>query len=275
MLLPLLTVVLVAAAPCRTSRWDGDALRAPGGVDAGDLDGDGRPDGLRITGEGGGSMESGFDVELRLSTRKAPVTVELTTPFDRFVTEVPIPEALRGPERAAAREAVEDALFHTTCATADPSLAWLLDGAHRLRWHPGAPTMPETYAVPLKSGKAWVQSLGENHRRTARNGDLDGTFRLLDAGDSLKLLGTAHGVVLRDDKRDRYAWIFVQPGGQKLRWPTIVGARFDGDSALIDVELAGADLRGLVRVELSSGRVEKRFCESAQWSAQRHACEGR
>ena len=187
---------------------------------------------------------------LTLTTRPAPLELAVDTSFSSIVASHPVPELLLRPGLAAARAAVEDVLFGRTCDGPDPSLAWLLETKHTLRWIPGAPVLPEAYAI-LRPGegrgrKVWTHYLGHNHRR----GDGPVPRELARKGDRA-LLGTAHGVILAEPAR--HAWIYVHRGGQKLRFPTVASARFEGEVAAIELVLAQTGDAGTARVDLRTG----------------------
>lgn len=158
-----------------------------------------------------------------------------------MVAYVPVPSALvKNPD---ARRVIEEALFPRLCDRPDPSLAWLLDDRHRLRWQPGVPEVPDNYAVYSSHRRAWIYYLGMNHGR-------GGEPRILATRGDLVLLGTAHGVVLTNPARNRHAWIFVTEQSEaKLRIPSVQSARFDGQTAVIET------LAGTVRIDLRSGAV--------------------
>jgi hypothetical protein len=72
------------------------------------------------------------------------------------------------------------------------------------------------------------------------------------------LLGTAHGVVLEDTEAQRFAWIYVLDiSAQKLRWPSVNAARFDGASRVVvslDVRMVA---QGTVMIDLQTGQVTR------------------
>ncbi len=253
----------LASAPCRTSEL---FLQARSGVVERDFDGDGKADRLRASSGGG-------EIELTLTTLAQPLRIPYEWSAYSFLGFVPVPEALLPAERERARDAVAQALFETICAWPDPSLAWLLEEEHQLRWQKGDPSLPETYGMfstdpvvlrraqralsaglpsPAPLPKAvWVWYSGHNHRQGGRGPALT-SFRKLDQSNGRQLLGTSHGVVLYEPAMDRHAWIFIQPGGQKLRRPTVSSARFEGTTAVIDVSLR--ERQEQIRVDLRSLR---------------------
>jgi hypothetical protein len=254
-----------------------------------DLDGDGRASVLVVS-EDAGSGSSTTRVDLLRPGRSTPLRVEAETSFDRFLTLVPVPAELRGEGAARVREAVEDALFPSTCEGPEASLQWLLRwesvvpraGSERprarlpLSWNPGRPVLPGSYAIRTTSpglarppasrdgtsssaaadpAEVWVGYLGVNHRR-AEDGSLTAEPRLLARQDGRELLGTAHGVVLAEVAADRHAWIYVTPGGQRLRHPTIRSARLVGEVAIIEARLEQIGETLHVRVDLATGETE-------------------
>lgn len=238
-----------------------DAARSDGGVRA-DLDGDGKEDALRVTLEGAGSGFSTTEVELRLSSRRAPFTLALGQPFTAFLSAVAVPPELEGPARAKVRGALAGAFERVVCRAADPSLEWLLSPG--LRWKPGRPQLPDTsvlsttdpaararaqelLAFPALPSEVLLSYLGANHAR----GDAP-PFRVLDRREGLELLGTAHGVVLYDVTLHRHAWLYVHEGGEKLRWPSIVGASFVGKDVVVRTRVPDGKANE-TRVDLSTG----------------------
>jgi len=83
-----------------------------------------------------------------------------------------------------------------------------------------------------------------------------GPVELAREGDRV-LLGTAHGVILTNPQRSRHAWIYVYAGNldMKLRFSSIAGARFQGDTAAIT--LTGWTRLSQVRVNLNTGAISK------------------
>lgn len=278
-----------AASSCQPSEVY-EVARTPTGVRR-DLDDDGVPDRLQVKDEDSGSAFYSARVEVQLSSLPRPVRITTGQSFESFLSFTEIPKELLAPGRRAAREAVAAALFGTVCRAPDASLAWLLDG-RTLRWQNGPPELPDNYMIesanltmaPTRAGRwpeaeiqlprnpAWIGYLGVNHRRADSGSELSASFKVLAERPGQQLLGTAHGVVLVDTERNRHAWLYVQAGGQKLRWPTLTGARFDGQRALITVELGVAMRKGLVAVDLASGRVTSRFCDAQAWDASAQAC---
>lgn len=83
------------------------------------------------------------------------------------------------------------------------------------------------------------------------------TPHVIAEADGRRLVRYAHGLVLVDVARDRYAWIWVTRANQKLRWPTICdGATVKGHTA--SVAMLGSpedEAPGWLEVDLTSGRV--------------------
>ena len=155
-------------------------------------------------------------------------------------------------------------LFHHDIESEpDPSLTWLLESPKRLHWVDGPAILPKTYTVRDLERGVWITYKGHNHSAqpatltTPSKGETKRRIpRGLDAEADRVLLGTNHGVLLTDRSRSRHAWIYVFPGGHKLRWPSVVGARLEGDVAVIEVELRdGLTERHEVRVDLDTGRL--------------------
>jgi len=264
-------VAAPAGAACRVSPWfdeKGSRVTPP----PTDLDGDGVEDPVEHSQGGRTSDEVTVGLSKESEPRTFPVSLSLSS--GAFLGFTPVPEGLRGRRHAALRRAVEDALFERICDAPDPSLQWLLDERHTLRWQPGRPKFPDTYTMYSEARElrayavdrwdpesklpaaVWVTYLGHNHRRDRDT--LNPTlkdFRVLHAREDLRLLASAHGVVLQDVPGKRHAWIWVTAGGVKLRFPTIASARFDGDLARIVVSLGQVEAQSWVQVRLADGEV--------------------
>jgi hypothetical protein len=229
------------------------------------VDGDGKPDTLDLSRDSGSGFSSD-EVKLTLTRDGSQIEVFHTTSFGQWFAILEIPEALRAPERRAALELFEEGLFGGTCDRVDPSLAWLLASSKRLRWIDGPPRLPDWYTVrmsqrrleSLASGntaletgpsfesnaEVWVQYLGGNHRRDVHLDWVKGPkspvhkspYELARSGNRL-LLGTPHAVLLTDAKHSKHAWLYIhQEGIEKLRWPSVLGARFQADTIVIDID---------------------------------------
>lgn len=228
-----------------------------------DVDGDGVPDRLDAwdsSGSGGGMNA----IKLTLSRTGRVLEVDESYSFESLTGVIVVPDEVIADERI--RRFIEDALSRTICDGPDPSLAWLRDPSHALRFVPGPPRLPTSYLVfstrPADLARAadaefgsddakavWVSYLGSNHGR-GNNLRMDQPPRVLARSTGRVLLGTAHGVILTGDKRSRHAWLYVnEEPGHKLRFPSIRRARFAGDVAVI--ETSG----GTVRVRLSTGAI--------------------
>lgn len=248
--LSLAPASLLAAdrSPCRDSRFpeSGWTLGTGGERELKsriDVDGDGQPDDLIARRSfGSGSGETIVTLSLSKSGRRVEAREE--SDFYTMIAYMQVPDALAAnPE---ARRVVEEALFPRLCESPDPSLAWLLEDRHRLRWETGPPELPGNYAVySTRHNRAvWTYYLGMNHDR---GGDAP---RVLATRGDLVLLGTAHGVILTNPARTRHAWILVtRKSEEKLRLPSVQGARFDGQTVVVET------LAGPVRIDLRNGSV--------------------
>lgn len=159
--------------------------------------------------------------------------------FEQVVSRYPIPPSLQGPTNEAWRVLVADAAFQRSCATIDPSLERLLHPSAPLHWLSGAPVMPDTYAVvnedPQTREPTLLEYLGSNHRRSTL-GSFRDRFEALDRSGHLELRRTGHGPVVVDVARDIYAWVYVFPGGRRLRWPSVADGKFDGSTVVLTIE---------------------------------------
>ncbi|MEW5739805.1 MAG: hypothetical protein AB1938_12815 [Myxococcota bacterium] len=241
-----------------------EAARVDGGVRV-DLDEDGKDDLLRVTAEDSGSGFSSTDVEVRLSSHRAPIALSLQVAFTAFLGGLPVPKELEGPSFSRARKAIAAVFSRAVCRAPDASLEWLLKPG--LRWKPGRPELPDTYVLATSDEGArtavarlpdaddsqgpprevFLSYLGANHARG------DAPFQVLDRQGALQLQGTAHGVVLFDETQQRHAWLYVHEGGEKLRWPSITGASFREKDAVIRTRAIDGKSNE-VRVDLSTGQ---------------------
>jgi hypothetical protein len=223
-----------------------------------DVDGDGAPDHLRAENSSGSSMGL-TSLELALSSRSEPVTVDYEYSFTGFVDTTEIPPALleAGECAMAAAEAV--VFRHPIAGEPDPSLAWLLDSPKRRRWIDGPLVLPNIYTLRQAERGLWITYKGHNHStpHAGIGGSEPRSYpRELAVRGEEVLLGTKHGVVLTDAGRTRHAWIYVFAGGHKLRWESVVGARFEGERAVISVERQiGLPEPYEVRVDLMTGAI--------------------
>ena len=291
----LFAVFAEAAEPpgCKVSTLF-EAVNTERGAEGLDLDGDGKPDGVKSVNEGSGSGMSSVRIDVRLSSLPEPIEIAHHQTFYAFTGVVPVPPELLGPSRKAAREAVPARSPTLVCDKPDPSLAWLLESTHTLTWNAGRPVFPETYVLlstdpavlaksrdwmtresdeePPMPEAVWLWYGGWNHRRSETDAERK-DFRTLATQKDVQLLATAHGVVLVDTKKNRHAWIYVQHGGQKLRMPTITGGKLTESEAVIDVRLGQVQKRGVVRVNVTTGAIADRFCDDDEWDDAKEACE--
>ena len=172
--------------------------------------------------------------------------------------------AIRAPERViASLESLgfelerQEVLFHEVSDKIDPSLEWLLEKKKHLRWVEGPPVLPETYTVRVKTSDSakWISYLGHNHSYRLGKGPYKPVV-LAQKRDRV-LLGTSHGVILTDPERSRHAWIYIFPGGAKLRWPSIKSARIEGETAIVQLEKdpSGGQRNAYVRINLNNGEM--------------------
>ncbi len=216
-----------------------------------DVNDDGLADVLEAT-YSSGSGSGSTSVELTLGGGGDKLRAEETFDFSVITAVNPVPKELFDPRHHAGLAWIEEALFPRICESPDPSLAWLLDKTKRLTWIEGPPEMPGFYAIRLPARRlvgsvlaklkdaegpvdpdeeVWISYAGHVHAYPDREGRAKPVL-LAQEGDRV-LLGTAHGVILTNSSRSKHAWIFVSEGGDKLRNPSIAGARLRGDTAIV------------------------------------------
>ena len=221
-----------------------------------DVDGDDKPDVIEAE-DSFGSTQGMTSIILTLGSTGERIEVDYHYSFEFFVSETIIPEKLIEPKYCCALRLVEDVLFHGVSNRVDPSLQWLLEKKKHLRWIKGPPVLPQTYTVRVKTsnGGNWISYLGHNHSYRLGKGPYKPV--VLDKKGKYILLGTSHGVMLTDLERSRYAWIYIYPGGAKLRWPSIKGARIWGETAIVQLENdpLGGERDTQVRINLKSGEL--------------------
>lgn len=228
-----------------------------------------------------GSGLSSTQVYLTLGGSGARLHAEEGFAFTAIIAINPVPKELLQPRHRGALAWIEEGLFASICSRPDPSLAWLLDPTKRLTWIDGPPEMPDSYAIRLPArrvvglpdatyvretkdpdGEVWLFYAGGVHAYREM-------VKLAREGDRV-LLGTAHGVILTNPGRSRHAWIYVYAGrlGMKLRFPSIAGARLEGDTTIIALQrfplhpddgLTDPEKSnpGEVRVNLHTGAISK------------------
>lgn len=205
----------------------------------------------------GSSSGSTYVILREPGGRRVEATFE--TSFERIVIRHPVPEALRGKANEARRRVVEEAAFDTICTQPDPSLARLLSPDERLRWLPGVPEMPQSYALfvepPAPGEPYWIEYLGMNHRRLTEDA-LSEQLERIERKGNLELLRSGHGAVVVDLERKVYAWVYVFAGGRKLRWPSVIGGKLEEGAVTLEIDRPViGESRESVRIDLASGSV--------------------
>ena len=217
-------------------------------------DGDDKPDVIEAE-DSFGSTQGMTSITLTLGSTGERIVVDYHYSFEFFVSETIIPDKLIEPKYHCALKHFEEVLFHGVSNQVDPSLEWLLEEEKHLRWIEGPPVLPETYTVRVKTsnGGKWISYLGHNHSCRGEKGPYKPVV-LTQKGDCV-LLGTSHGVILTDPKRSKHAWIYIFPGGAKLRWPSIKSARIEGETAVVQLEKdpSGRQRNAQVRINLKTG----------------------
>jgi hypothetical protein len=221
-----------------------------------DVDGDGRLDTLGVV-DSGGSF-SGMETVTLVMGGGERFEVEYDYDLARLRVTTRIPSALLDPSRRRARELIEDALFGTMCPAPDPSLERLEHPDAPLQWIAGPPRLPGTYTV--RAGDEWLSYIGHNHAYRMGRGPVEPI--VLAQREREVLLGTPHGVILTDRERSRHAWLYVSQPEHKLRFPSVLAARFQGGSAVITLSRGDgaytSPVTSLVRVDLRTGKVVHR-----------------
>lgn len=218
-----------------------------------DVDDDGKPD--LLVGESSRGSELGLDsVVLTLSSTGERIEASVEPDYTSLVGFLEVPKALRRPGRECARGLVEKALFGGVRPQADPSLVWLLDARHRLRWIPGPPRLPGCYTI--RTGDSWTTYRGCRLEASGEKGQKP-PWELARDHDRV-LYGMRWAVVLFDAARSRHAWLTVQTD---LKRDRVVSARFDPAGVLVELERwdeAGLRVRrsGLT-VDLETGAVRR------------------
>ena len=248
----------VGAEPCCQPRPLTDA----------DLDGDGIVDKIERSSDSGSGMSS-TSAELVLSRTGKKIEVLAEFSFTHMVNATTVPRELLEPGMERALEAVEAALFDCVCEKADPSLAWQLDrGPRSLGWEEGTPSLPGAYTI--REGGRWLSYAGGTHGEITR--------LATDPRTGYVLARTAHGVLLIDEKGSRHAWLYVtlDGGGQKLRFPTVVGGRIEGEEAIVrlsrDHAFYGDYQCGLLRIDLVDGSFKETWRDLESAGAELEPC---
>jgi hypothetical protein len=219
-----------------------------------DLDGDGVLDTLHSVSDSGSGMST-TDVELVLSRTGKRIEVSAEFSFTAMLSATAVPPELLASGMERALQAVEAALFGCVCKNPDPSLAWLLEKQHSLRWKAGLSSLPDNYT--LRQEGEWLSYAGGTHQEIVP--------LATDPGTGYVLARTAHGVLLIDEKGSRHAWLYVtrDGGGQKLRFPTVVGGRLEDGRAVIRLSheqaFYGTYGCGLLRIDLRDGTFSERW----------------
>ena len=221
-----------------------------------DVDGDDKPDVIEAE-DSSGSSAGMTSITLTLTSTGERIKADYFYSFEFFVSWTTIPDKLIEPKYRCALSVVEEVLFHGVSDKIDPSLEWLLQKKKHLRWIEGPLVPPQTYTVRVKTsnGRDWISYLGHNHSYRRGKGPYKPV--VLAQQGSYVLLGTSHGVILTDPEQSRHAWIYIFPGGAKLRWPSIKSARIWGETAIIQLENdpLGGERDTQVRINLKSGEL--------------------
>jgi hypothetical protein len=206
-----------------------------------------------------GSALASTTVTLSDPVSKRSVGATFEVPFDRMLSRHVLPDTLTGEANDTWRRMMEHSAFDSVCSGPDPSLQRLLTQGAALRWWQGTSRMPDNYAVFVAATAAepahWLEYLGGNHRRLTAEVFSD-ELELIDEQGKWRLLRSGHGAVVHDTQRGAYAWIYVFPGGRKLRWPSVIGGSFEGNSAILqlDTPVMGAASQRIA-IDLKNGSI--------------------
>jgi predicted esterase len=293
----LVSMILTAAGPpsgLGRQQVKGEAATAmacrssePSKCISADWDGDGIDDSVCGT--------RGSEVQISLTKSARKLKVASCSYNHNIMCVQPVPPELLALPSDAARIAVEDLLFGAVCEKPDPSLQRLMEEPSVIRWHPGSPAILDNYATystdagfirrwraqagpemaEAKVKAVWVEYLSGTHRDMLSRTELRQDFRILAEEPDRSLLGTSHGVVLVDRRKGQYAWIYVHPGGQVLRFSTIKAARFEKNNAVVSLSLGQYETIGDARIDLATGQTRTRFCKwRDDFGEERRECPG-
>lgn len=254
-----------------------------------ELDGDGTVDQIHLERTQGGNSNLGLTIaEATLSESETRFKLKYYFSIARMIDITPVPEALQGDDSARVRQAMEEAVFNTVCATPDPSLEWFLSD-RAVTWHKGLPRLPINYSlrfstvpVPIAhmalnrfeseilplDQPVWVTYKGAMHggRAEVSNSEAGGElkrfhrdFSLLATSPEYKVWITRRGVVVTSVSREAYAWIYVNDsfkGWEDL----LVSATVESDTITVHVdEPLDPPMTQIIRVDIGLGTVSEIF----------------
>lgn len=229
-----------------------------------DLDGDGEPDALTATHQGG-SGGGGLKLEVLLASGQR-FSVGTWAPFTNFVEVTDVPEEVA--TSLPLRHAMENVLFDKLCDAPDATFAWLTSEEPALHWHAGPPVLPERYTfytddvallrmlddkgyVIRSEDPAVVRTIPKTAWITVKN--QFGKLRELARSANRVVLATDHGVLLTDPERTRHAWVYIFEGDMKLRFSAIRSAQIAGDELHIELYLGQFGVECSAKVSLLTG----------------------
>jgi len=198
-----------------------------------DIDGDGVADCWRARWEGGRG-EGGLLVEVESPCGQPPWNLNITSHFSEFIGSVFLPlEVAAHPDRF---RGVVDLLFGSehlrAIGTIDGSFRWLLDppaitasepwltqGRYSQFWSAGAPSLPPCQIMPATGSECepkdrpcgLVVYYAQNHGAWTSSRPCGGG----------RLYSTRHGLALYDLGQDKFSWIYISTGVDKLRRPSL------------------------------------------------------
>lgn len=235
----------------------------------GDLTRDGRDDCWSAT-YFGGSGFGGWNVAVDPSCTGDWQTIDDGTSFSEMAQAIPIP-------RAASNEHLRAWIVllwgpAENALAPGPALEWLLDEARgrvadpprtsfTARWYPGAPATSlrgQTLLVAGRPADDLVRALSEHEESPTGRAFVRGAGQrpLAEAARCVRyaVYRSEHGVAVRDLKTDRWAWIYLWTGIDKLRHAGIgeVGC-LDGVDVVV-VAIRGEGGEQLVAFSPSTGQ---------------------
>lgn len=221
-----------------------------------DVDGDDKPEVIEAE-DSPGSSAGMTSITLTFGSTGERVAVDYHYSFEFFLSETIIPDKLIEAKYYCALRSVEELLFHGVSDHIDPSLMWLLEKKKHLRWIKGPPVLPRTYTIRVKTSDRvkWISYLGHNHSYRRGKGPYKPV--VLTRKGNYVILGTSHGVILTDSELTKHAWLYIFPGGARLRWPSIKSARIEGETAIVQLEKdpSGGQRTAQVLINLKNGEM--------------------
>ena len=215
-----------------------------------DLNGDGKFETFIVRQDAG----TGFaTVKLTLELSEAdPIVIDHTWSYNEMVHTIPVPDALKGDDKADWRAPFEQELLRIKCPEADPALAWLSDPTPT--WHQGSVILPSLYGTYDAEKESWTVVSAHTH---TMDPPPVGKWPVTDeTKETLSVQRTQHGAVLYDSELDAHRWLYVSKTGTgKLRFPTVVLTGFEGEGVIIARNGPPGTPTPSLHVDLQTGKV--------------------